>query len=166
MGVVGDKVSSLGSLKLTDKALLNEASKYPFHLKLPILSWGLGVSSPSTPFLGLDGAGMGNEGISSGMFGAAEGARSKAPLGEERLEVFSAREGWNLSPREAGGGASGSELAIVPFGVDLESSLAESMALQLEEVEGEEGWSSSCLAKFSRCLGMSTIGFEEEICTF
>ncbi|RVW70195.1 Transposon TX1 uncharacterized 149 kDa protein [Vitis vinifera] len=81
---------------------------------------GLGVSSPSTPFLGLDGAGMGNEGISSGMFGAAEGARS-------------------------GGGASGSELAIVPFGVDLESSLAESMALQLEEVEGEEGWSSSCL---------------------
>ena len=57
----------------------------------------------------------------------------------------------------------GSELAIVPFGVDLESSLAETMALQLEEGEGEEGWSSSCLAKFSRCLGMPTEGFEEEI---
>ena len=36
-----------------------------------------------------------------------------------------------------GSGASGSELAIVPFGVDLESPLAESMALQLKEGERE-----------------------------
>ena len=57
----------------------------------------------------------------------------------------------------------GSELAIVPFGVDLESPLAETMALQLEEGEGEEGWSSSYLAKFNCCLGMPTEGFEEEI---
>ena len=37
------------------------------------------------------------------------------------------------------------------------------MALQLEEGEKDEGWSSSCLVKFSRCLGMPTEGFEEEI---
>ena len=129
MGVVGDKVSSLGRLKLTDEALLDETSRYPLHLKLPIIFLGLGISSPFTPFLGPDGVGMGNKGVSSEMFGAAEGARSRATLWEERLEVFSAREGWNLSLRDAGGGASGSDLAIVPFGVDLESPLAESMAL-------------------------------------
>ena len=37
-----------------------------------------------------------------------------------------------------GSGTSGSKLAIVPFGVDLESPLAESMALQLKEGEREE----------------------------
>ena len=104
VGVADDKVSSLGRLKLTDEALLNEASRYPLHLKLPILSLGLGVSSPSTPFLRLDGVGMGNEGVSNGMFGAVEGARSRALLREERLEVFSAREWWNLSSWEVGGG--------------------------------------------------------------
>ena len=107
VGDTGGKVSSLGRLRLTDEALLDEASRYPLHLKLPILSLGLRVSSPSTPFLGPDVAVMGNEGVSSGMFGAAEGARSRAPLREERLEVFSAREGWNLSPQAAGGDAKG-----------------------------------------------------------
>ena len=90
VGDAGGKVSSLDHLKLTDEALLDEASRYALHLKLLILSLGLGVSSFSTPFLGPDVAVMGNEGVSSGMFGAAEGARSKAPLREERLEVFSA----------------------------------------------------------------------------
>ena len=75
VGVADDKVSSLGHLKLTDEALLNEASRYPLHLKLPILSLGLGVSSPSAPFLRLDGFGMGNEGVSNGMFGGC--GRSK-----------------------------------------------------------------------------------------
>ena len=163
VGDVGDKVSSLGRLKLTDEALLDEASRYPLHLKLLILSLGLGVSSPSTPFLGPDVVVLGKEGVSNGMCGAAEGARSRALLREERLEVFLACERWNLTPRAASGSASGSELAIVPFGVDLESPLAETMALQLEEGEGEEGWSSSYLAKFSRCMGMPTEGFEEEI---
>ncbi|RVW39974.1 hypothetical protein CK203_081039 [Vitis vinifera] len=37
------------------------------------------------------------------------------------------------------------------------------MALQMEEVERDEGWSSSCLAKFNSCLGMPIEGFEEEI---
>ena len=107
MGDAGSKVSSLDRLKLTDEALLDEASRYPLHLKLPILSLGLGVSSPSTPFLGPDVAVMGNGGVCSGMFGVAEGARSRVPLREERLEVFSACEGWNLSPQAAGGDAKG-----------------------------------------------------------
>ncbi|KAL6317062.1 hypothetical protein AAG906_029814 [Vitis piasezkii] len=78
-------------------------------------------------------------------------------------EVFSAREWWNLAPWAAGGDATGFELAIVPFGLGLESPLAEMMTLHLEEGKREEGWSSNCLAKFSRCLGMPTEGFEEEI---
>ncbi|KAL6322576.1 hypothetical protein AAG906_009887 [Vitis piasezkii] len=135
MGNTGGKVSSLDRLKPTDEALLDEASRYPLHLKLPIFSLGFGVSSPSTPFLGPDGVVMGKVGVSR----------------------------WNLSPRATGGGASGSELAIVPFGRGLESPLAETMALQVEKGKGEEGWSSSCLAKFSRYLGMPAVGFEEEI---
>ncbi|RVX03896.1 hypothetical protein CK203_021616 [Vitis vinifera] len=87
VGDPGGKVLSLGHLKLIDEALLDEASRYALHIKLLILSLGLGVSSFSTPFLGPDVAVMGNEGVSSGMFGAAEGARSKAPLREERKSI-------------------------------------------------------------------------------
>ncbi|XP_034698837.1 uncharacterized protein LOC117924334 [Vitis riparia] len=158
VGEIGVEGASLNRLKLTDEALLDEASRYPFHHKLSLLSLGLGASSPS-PFLGPVGIVMRMEGTSSGLFEAAEGARSRVPLREEMSEVFSAREGRILAPWAAGGGASGSELAIVPFGLGLESPLAERMALHLEEGEGEEGWSSSCLAKFSRCLGMLTEGF-------
>ena len=68
--------SSLGRLKLTDEALLDEASRYPLRHKLSLLSLGLGVSS-STPFLGLDLAMMGTKGASSGLVGSTEGARSK-----------------------------------------------------------------------------------------
>ena len=140
--------ASLVRLKLTDEGLLDEASRYPFHHKLSLLSLGLGASSP---FLGLVGVVMGMEGNSSGLFGAAEGARSRVLLCEEMSEVFSAHEWWILASRAAGGDAGGSELAIVPFGLGLESPLAEMMALHLEEGEEEEGWSSSCLVKFSRC---------------
>lgn len=163
VGSTNGKVLSLGRLKPTDEALLDEASKYPLHLKLPIFFLGFGVSSPSTPFLGPDGVVMGKVGVSSEMLGTVEGARRRDSLRKERLEVFSAHIGWNLSLRATSGGASGSELDIVPFGGGLESPLAKTMALQVEEGEGEEGWSSSCLAKFSRCLGMPTVGFKEEI---
>ncbi|RVX15844.1 hypothetical protein CK203_005809 [Vitis vinifera] len=99
--------ASLVRLKLTDEGILDEASRYPFHHKLSLLSLGLGASSP---FLGLVGVVMGMEGNSNGLFGAAEG------------------------------GAGGSELAIVPFGLGLESPLAEMMTLHLEEGEEEEDW--------------------------
>ena len=128
-----------------------------------LLSLGLGVSSPSSPFLRPVGVVMGMEGNSSGLFRGTEGTRSRVPLREEMSEIFSAREWWNLAPWAAGGNASGFELAIVPFGLGLESPLAEMMTLHLEEGKREEDWSSSCLAKFSHCLGMPTEGFEEEI---
>ena len=47
----------------------------------------------------------------------------------ELMEDFSVREGRNKSPRAALGGASVSELAIIPFGSGFESPLAERMAL-------------------------------------
>ena len=154
--------SSLGRLKLTDEALLDEASRYPLRHKLSLLSLGLGVSS-SAPFLGLDLAMMGTKGASSGLVGSTEGARSKDLLRDELMEDFSAREGWNEPLWASLGGASVSELAIVLFGSGFESPLVERMALQQEEGESDEGWSSSCLATFNRCLGMPTEGFEEEI---
>ncbi|RVW28776.1 Transposon TX1 uncharacterized 149 kDa protein [Vitis vinifera] len=113
--------------------------------------------------MGPDGVVTGKVGVSSGLCGVVEGARSRASPCEERLEDSSAHEDWNLSPRATRGDVSGPELAIVPFGVVSESPLVETMALQVEEGEGEEGWSSSCLAKFNHCLGMTTVGFEEEI---
>ena len=106
---------------------------------------------------------MGMEGASSGLVGSAEGARSRVPLRDELIEDFSARKGRNEPPWASLGGANGFELAIVPFRSGFEIPLAERMALQLEKGEREEGWSSSCFAKFSRCLGMPIEGFEEEI---
>lgn len=47
------------------------------------------------------------------------------------------------------------------YGVSL--ALLLSCCPQEEEGEPSEGWSSSCLAKFSRCLGMLTEDFEEKI---
>ena len=155
--------SSLGRLKLTDEALLDEAFRYPLSHKLSLLSLGPKVSSSSTPFLGADVVEMGTERASSGLFGSTEGARSRVPLRNELMEDFSVREGRNKSPLAVLGGASVSELAIIPFGSGFESPLAERMALQMEELERDEGWCSNCLAKFSRCQGMPTEGFEEEI---
>ena len=71
----------------------------------------------------------GRRGASSGLFGSTEGARSRVPLRNELMEDFSVREGRNKSPRAALGGASVSELAIIPFGSGFESPLAERMAL-------------------------------------
>ena len=155
--------SSLGRLKLTDEALLDEASKYPLSHKLSLLSLGPEVSSSSTPFLGPDVVEMGTKGASSGLFGSAEGVRSRVPLRNELMEDFSAREGRNKSLRATLGGASVSKLAIIPFESGFDNPLMERMALQMEEVERDEGWCSNYLAKFSRCQGMPTEGFEEEI---
>ncbi|RVW54460.1 hypothetical protein CK203_068313 [Vitis vinifera] len=163
VGSVGSMEPSLGHLKPTDDALLKEASRYPRNFKLPIFSVGFGASSPSPPFLGPDGVVLGKVGVISGLVGAVEEARSRDSPREEWLVDLSVHEDRNLSPRASGGEANGPDLAIVPFGGVLESPLVETMALQVEVGDGEEEWSSSCLAKFSHCLGMPTVGFEEEI---
>ncbi|RVW83364.1 LINE-1 reverse transcriptase-like [Vitis vinifera] len=151
---VGGMEPSLGHRKPADDALLNEASRYPRKLKSPNFSLGCGAFSPSSPFLGSDGAAVGKVGVISGLFGAVE---------EERSRDLSVHEDGNMSPRASGDEANGTDLAIVPFGGVLESPLVETMALQVEVGDEEEVWSSSCLAKFSHCLGMPTVGFEEEI---
>ena len=149
--------------KPTDDALLNEASRYPRNLKFPNFSLGCGASSPSPPFLGSDGAVVGKVGVVSGLFGVVEGNRSRISTREEWLADLSVHEDGNMSPRVSGDEANGTDLSIVPFGGVLESPLVETMALQVEVGDGEEEWSSSCLAKFSHCLGMPTVRFEEEI---
>ena len=163
MSCAGDMEPSLGHRKPTDDELLNEASRYPRNLKFPNFSLGCGVSSLSPPFLGSDGAVGGKGGGISGMFGAVEEERSRDSTREEWLADLSVHEDGNMSPRASGDEARGPDLAIVPFGGVLESPLVETMALQVEVGDGEEEWSSSCLAKFSHCLGMPTVGFEEEI---
>ncbi|WJZ85422.1 hypothetical protein VitviT2T_004961 [Vitis vinifera] len=162
-GSIGGMEPPLGHLKPTDDALLNEASRYPRNFKLPIFSMGFGASSPSSTFLGSDGAVLGKVGVISGLVGPVEEARSRDSPREEWLVDLSVHEDRNSSPRASGGEANGSDLAIVPFGGVLESPLVEMMALQVEVGDGEEEWSSSCLAKFSHCLGMPTVGFEDEI---
>ncbi|RVW56016.1 LINE-1 reverse transcriptase-like [Vitis vinifera] len=151
---VGGMEPSLGHQKPADDALLNEVSRYPRKLKSPNFSLGCGAFSPSSHFLGSDGAAVGKVGVISGLFGAVE---------EERSRDLSVHEDGNMSPRASGDEANGTDLAIVPFGGVLESPLVETMALQVEVGDEEEVWSSSCLAKFSHCLGMPTVGFEEEI---
>ena len=162
-GSVGGVEPPLGHLKSTDDALLNEASRYPRNFKLPIFSMGFGASSPSSPFLGSDDDVLGKVRANSGLVEAVEETRSRDSPREEWMVDLSVLEDRNLSPRASGGEANGSDLAIVPFGGVLESPLVETMALQVEVGDGEEEWSSSCLAKFSHCLGMPTVGFEEEI---
>ena len=55
------------------------------------------------------------------------------------------------------------ELAIVPVGSGFASPIVERIDFQLEEGGQDEEWNFSCLAKFIRCLGMPTEGFEEDI---
>ena len=153
----------LGHRKPTDDALLYEASRYPRNLKSPIFSLGCGASSTFPLFLGSDVAVVGKVGVINDLFGAVEEERSRAPTREEWLADLSVHEDGSMSPRVSGDEANGTDLSIVPFGGVLESPLVETMALQVEVGEGEEDWSSSCLAKFSHCLGMPTVGFEEEI---
>ena len=63
VGSVSGMEPSLGHLKPTDDELLDEASRYPRHLKLSIFSLEFGASSPSTPFMGPDGVVLGKVGV-------------------------------------------------------------------------------------------------------
>lgn len=162
VGNVDVREPSFGLRKPTDDALLDEATRYPRNLKIPNFSLGSGASSSSPHISGPEGFVWGKVGI-SGVVGAVEESRSKVSPREEWLVDLSVHEDRNLSPCASRGEISGPELAIVPFGGVLESPLAGTMALQVEVGDGEEEWSSSCLAKFSHCLGMPTVGFEEEI---
>ena len=153
--VVVDGGSRPACLKLTDEALLEEASRYPDVPRL----WG----SSSTPFLGSDVALVVSDGVSSGAEGSVEGALGRIPLQVRRIEDVSEIGGWNEPPWGSMERVSVNELALVSVGSDFSSPLVERIDCHLEEGGRDEGWSSSSLAKFSRCLGMPTEGFEEEI---
>ena len=66
-------------------------------------------------------------------------------------------------PRGSIGSDGVTDLTIVPVGSVFVRPLAEMTDFQLEEGGRDEGWNSSCLAKFNQCIGMPTRGFEEEI---
>ncbi|KAL6350127.1 hypothetical protein AAG906_004065 [Vitis piasezkii] len=92
----------------------------------------------------LEEASSGVGGVSSG----AEGAMGQIPLRVVRTEDVSVLSGWNEPPWGSIDSVSANELALVPVGSDFASPLEERI----------DWWSSSCLAKFSRCLGMRMKG--------
>ncbi|RVW25096.1 hypothetical protein CK203_113756 [Vitis vinifera] len=112
--------------RLTDEALMEEASRYIGSLSRPFFSLGKRVLSSSSSLSGLDG-----------LFDATEGGGGLRSVGlaNERTEE-------------------GTEVVL-------------DRAPQEMMEKGDEGgglsWQSSCLVKFSRCLGMPTEGFEGEI---
>ena len=150
-------------LKFTDEALLEEASRYPAVPEISSFSLGLQGSSSSAPFLGPDEALVVSKGVSSGAEGSAEGVMGQIPLRVVQTEDVSVLDGWNEPPWGSIDSVSANELALVPVGSDFASPLEERIDCHLEEGGRDEGWSSSCLVKFSRCLGMPTEGFEEKI---
>ncbi|RVW28024.1 hypothetical protein CK203_111270 [Vitis vinifera] len=64
-----------------------------------------------------------------------------------------------------GFGFSGKELGAVEEVIEVSSKREIQEALEEGEEAGTLSWSSSCLAKFSRCIGMLTEGFKGEILT-
>ena len=64
-----------------------------------------------------------------------------------------------------GFGFSGKELGAVEEVIEVSSKRAIQEALEEGEEVGTLSWSSSCLAKFSCCIGMLTEGFKGEILT-
>ena len=65
-----------------------------------------------------------------------------------------------------GSSYSSKELGIVEEASEDFSERAIQEDLEEGEEAGTHSWSSSCLAKFSHCIGMPTEGFEGEILTF
>ena len=152
-------------LKFTDEALLEEASRYPAVPEISSFSLGLQGSSSSTRFLGPDEALVVLEGGLSGAEGSAEGAMGQIPLRVVQTEDVSVLDGWNEPPWGSIDSVSANKLALVPVGSDFASPLEERIDCHLEEGGQDEGWSSSCLVKFSRCLGMPMEVLKRKFCT-
>ena len=100
-----------------------------------------------------------SEGNSSG----AEGEFCRIPLCVVRNGVVSALGGWSEPSWGSVDPERGNGLALVTVGSELASPFEKWSDYHLEEGRQDEGWSSSCLAMFIRCLGMPTEGFEDEI---
>ena len=83
-----------------------------------------------------------------------------------RNRAASAFGDWSGHSWDSGDVERGNGLALVPVGEDFTSLFEKRSASHIEEGGSEEGWSSSSLVRFSRCLGMPTEGFKEEILYF
>ncbi|RVW30578.1 hypothetical protein CK203_086079 [Vitis vinifera] len=88
----------------------------------------------------------------------AEREMGQIPLCVVRIGVFSALGGWSESSWGSVDIVSVNELALVPVGSEFASPIEKRIDCHLEE-----GRSSNCLTKFSRCLGLPMEGFEKEI---
>ena len=117
-----------GRLKFADKALLEEASRYPAIPKISSFSLGLRGSSSSSPLWGPDEALVESEGVSNG----AEGAMGRIPLRVVQTEDVSILDGWNEPLWGSIDVVSANELALVPIGSDYASPLEERIDCHLE----------------------------------
>ena len=144
--VAGESLPS--HLKFTNEALL-EASRYPAVPKISSFSLGLRGSSSSTPFWGPNEDLVVSDEVSSGAEGSGKGAMGQIPLRVVRTEDVLVLSGWNEPPWGSIDSVSANELALVPVGSDFASPLEERIDYHLEEGGRDEGWSSSCLVKFS-----------------
>ena len=147
--------------RVIDEALMEEASRYYAG---PISPSDLGHrgSSSSSSFWGHAEA----VGVSEGLDYGAEGELGCFEPSVRRNRVASAFGDWSGHSWDSGDVERGNGLALVPVGEDFTSLFEKRSASHIEEGGSEEGWSSSSLARFSRCLGMPTEGFEEEILYF
>ncbi|KAL6323907.1 hypothetical protein AAG906_005904 [Vitis piasezkii] len=146
--------------RVTDEALMEEASRY-YAGPSPLSELGhRGYSySSSSSF-------WGNAEAVGASEGSAFGAKGELGSYETRMgrnRAASACGDWSGHLRDSGDAERGKELALVPVGEVFMSLCEEEDACHIEEGGSGEGWSASSLARFSRCLGMPTEGFEEEI---
>ncbi|RVX09394.1 hypothetical protein CK203_015437 [Vitis vinifera] len=155
-----------GCSALTDKALMDEASRYLVYHNHYLFSLGVRGCFSSTPFLGPDEALLVSEGACSGSEGSKAGAMDWDPLQVVPTEDLLVLNGWKEPLWCSTDNVSTIELVIVPVGSGYMSPIVEMTDFQLEDGRRDEGWNSSCLPKFSRCLGMPMEGFEEEILCF
>ena len=148
--------------RVTDKALMEEASRYS---AVPNSSSSLGLRESSSSSSSLWGH-VEAIGVSEGFSYGAEGELGRFQPSVVRNRAALAFGGWS----EPSWGSVDAErvngLALVPVGLDFTSPFEKRSVCHLEEGGCDEGWSSSSLAMFSHCLGMLTEGFEEEILYF
>ena len=138
----------------TDKALMEEVSKYSDQFSCSLFSLGKREMSLSSPPSGRDGEGV----VIARVFDQGSGSEAVegAVMCPLRMILADGREVevLDLAGRES------RTFEEVSEGV------LERVSQEDEEERDEEGelcWHSSSLAKFSRYLGMPTEGFEEEI---
>ena len=130
--------------KLTNEALKEEAARYTSSCPRDVFSFGERVLYSSSSRSGWDG-----------MFVDPVGGSDFEGIDLDPLRMIMAngRETEVLrSPR----------MALVIVGKKVEKVVGWDITEERNEV-GEQCWQSSCLARFSRCLGMPTEGFEGEI---